>query len=231
MKVDIVVLGGELSGQRLTRDVGHVVLGREPGRDGVELPGDDSVSRRHGELFLEGGRLAYRNLSPNGSFVNDKLVEQTTILSPRDRIRLGATTVLEVLFGAAGASTAPLRRPPATASGPLAKPAVRILLGVYLVGLILLGAYLALGSDATSDQGWEDARSDYASYASPTLSESEKTARLDRADALVRNLRVWETTSRKDEARVVCAELMALDADPASPIYRFGARCSGANRD
>ncbi len=65
----------------------HVVIGRSSGCHLVL--GDDTVSRRHAELRLEGGRWLLRDLgSANGTLVNGRRVVEAEV-RPGDVVRLG----------------------------------------------------------------------------------------------------------------------------------------------
>jgi len=72
---------------------------REPqliGRSTEAVPlHDDSVSRRHAELTPDEGRWWIRDLdSSNGTWINDRPVEDRTPLAPGDRIRCGDTVLV-----------------------------------------------------------------------------------------------------------------------------------------
>ena len=65
----------------------HVVIGRSSGCHLVL--GDDTVSRRHAELRLEGGRWLLRDLgSANGTLVNGRRVVEAEV-RPGDVVHLG----------------------------------------------------------------------------------------------------------------------------------------------
>jgi len=230
MKIEIVVTEGRMAGKRHELELGSVVLGREPPRDGIALPGDDTVSREHGELVAEDEQVLYKNLSSSGSLVNGEQVMDSVVVSAGDEIRLGDNTLVQVYLESAVAEKVAVPSSGGILSkGPLAKPGIRILLVVYLIGMLFVVVYLALDTDVATAQEWEEAQAAYASYGTEILSEEQRTTRLEAAAVLVRSLRMLETTQRRADARVVCAELMAIDGDPESPIYRFGARCSGSN--
>ncbi len=79
---------------------GTVVVGRVAG---VELQvDDDSVSRKHAELVVEGREVTLRDLgSANGTTVNGAPIGEDTILSAGDIIQFG---VVELMFETGGAS-------------------------------------------------------------------------------------------------------------------------------
>ena len=70
----------------------RVAIGR--GRD-CELPlFSDSASRRHAEVYPEGGEFLVRDLgSKNGTFVNGEPVGRPHTLRPGDRIGIGANVI------------------------------------------------------------------------------------------------------------------------------------------
>src|SRR3954449_7917275 len=69
------------------------------GRESRQLPlTDNTVSRRHAELFPRGGDWIIKDLgSSNGSYVNGMRVENTNILKLGDQIRVGKSILV---FGA-----------------------------------------------------------------------------------------------------------------------------------
>jgi hypothetical protein len=70
-----------------------IVFGRK--ESGVaSLGGDPELSSRHAQLYGHEGSLVIHDLgSTNGTWVNDQLVSQPTILKPGDVLRMGATTL------------------------------------------------------------------------------------------------------------------------------------------
>ena len=106
------------------------------------------------------------------------------------------------------------------ARGPLANPMIRVLLVAYLAGMVALGVYLAVSDDESAAEAFDRTRAEYTeSYKPDGVSAQVLEHRLAEAERLVRELGVLE---RKE--RSVCRQLMALDSDPDSPIYRFAAR-------
>ena len=69
------------------------------GRESRQLPlTDNTVSRRHAELFPRGGEWIIKDLgSANGSYVNGVRVDQTHVLKLGDQVRVGKTILV---FGA-----------------------------------------------------------------------------------------------------------------------------------
>jgi hypothetical protein len=58
-----------------------------------------------------------------------------------------------------------------------------------------------------------------------SINDSARQGREMRAAVLVRELRALKTRGRGYEAEKICRELMSLDRDIDSPLYRYGARC------
>lgn len=235
--VTLLVRKGPLAGSRLELELGRVAIGREPGPGGVLLPGDSLVSRRHGELLEENGSVVYRNLSTNGTLVDRRIVQEAIRLEPGMELRLGNEYLIEVQFQRD--RRAGLMQPgPVVPAGPpwsrglLAKPLVRVVLGVYLVMILALGFWLGTREDRTLAADFEPVRRMYLGhYQRPGLSAEEKKARLAQADHLVRELVALEREERWPEAQALCRELMAIDPVPASPLYKFGARQLGSLAD
>jgi Inner membrane component of T3SS, cytoplasmic domain len=230
--VVLLVRKGPTAGSRIELELGRIEIGRDPGPDGVLLPGDSQVSRLHGELREDQGRIVYRNLSPNGTLVDRAIVREERELSPGAEIRLGNDYLIEVQFR-------PRERPAKAApqgesgalwrSGPLARPAVRVILVVYLVALVALAVILSLRGQPTILDQFAAVRQQYlASYRPAGIDPEVRKARLARADRLVADLFALERAESWEGARLACRELMAVDGDPRSPVYRFAARHLGA---
>ena len=230
--VILLVRKGPTAGNRIELELGRVELGRDPGPDGVLLPGDSQVSRLHGELREDQGRIVYRNLSPNGTLVDRAIVREERELTPGAEIRLGSDYLIEVQFRPRErpAKAAPQGEPGALwRSGPLARPAVRAVLAIYLIALVALVVFLSLHGEPTVLDQFATTRREYlASYRPAGIDPEAKKARLARADRLVTDLFALERTESWEGARLACRELMAVDGDPHSPIYRFAARHLGA---
>lgn len=226
-RVSLIIRNGPMEGTRRDLALGQTVIGRSPGPHGLLLSGDPSVSRLHGELLAEEDRVVFRNLSPHGSQVDGRPVDGSTTLEPGAVLGLGGYRV-EVRFERseaerrAAADTAGLWR-----SGPLARPAVRAALVVYLVALVALVTAAVHGSGADLDRAWERARSAYLESYATELPAAVRGDRLATAERLVGRLRALERSERWEEARNVCRRLMAIDGDPSSPIFRFAARRLG----
>ncbi|MFZ5440206.1 MAG: FHA domain-containing protein [Myxococcota bacterium] len=88
---------------------GTMTVGRVAGVD-VQID-DDSVSRRHAELVVDGREVTVRDLgSANGTTVNGAPISEDTILAAGDIVQFG---VVEVMFetGPGSGSRAPIARP------------------------------------------------------------------------------------------------------------------------
>ncbi|MBL9037703.1 MAG: FHA domain-containing protein [Archangium sp.] len=95
---------------------GTAVVGRVAGVE-VQIE-DDSVSRRHAELQVEGGAVVVRDLgSANGTSVNGAVIDGDVTLSPGDVVQFG---VVELLFESSGGSKAMARAKPAAIRRPVA---------------------------------------------------------------------------------------------------------------
>ncbi len=100
-------LSGAVTGKTFTL-TGTMTVGRVAGVDLVV--DDDSVSRRHAEVIVNGREVTVKDLgSANGTTVNGAPISDDTILAPGDIIQFG---VVEVMFETGGASgpRAPIAR-------------------------------------------------------------------------------------------------------------------------
>lgn len=100
-------LTGGVTGKTFTL-TGTITVGRVAGVD-LQVD-DDSVSRRHAELVVQGREVTVKDLgSANGTTVNGAPISEDTILSAGDIIQFG---VVEMMFetGAASGSRAPIAR-------------------------------------------------------------------------------------------------------------------------
>lgn len=78
---------GPYAGQTIDLVKGTTVVGRVPPSDLVLE--DDSVSRRHAEIYKMGNTISVRDLgSANGTFVNGERISETTLM-PGDALRFG----------------------------------------------------------------------------------------------------------------------------------------------
>ncbi|NOG37765.1 MAG: FHA domain-containing protein [Armatimonadetes bacterium] len=78
------------SGDAFALEASKVVVGRDAGVD-LMIAEESSVSRRHAEIRVEGGRVFVQDLSStNGTFVNGVRVAQEVELKPGDELLFGA---------------------------------------------------------------------------------------------------------------------------------------------
>jgi serine/threonine protein kinase len=119
------VTAGNAEGAEIRVD-DEFLIGRQ--EEGAGTLGQDAeISRHHARIARSGGGFAIEDLgSTNGSFVNGRRITGAEILSPGDRIQLGATTmVVQVSVpsagdaGAAPAGPAPMGGPPTRAEVPV----------------------------------------------------------------------------------------------------------------
>lgn len=102
---------------------GTIVVGRVAGSD-LQVD-DDSVSRKHAELTVNGREVSVKDLgSANGTTVNGAPISDETILSPGDILQFG---VVEMMFetGTPSGSRAPISRSPARAPSRPERPMPR----------------------------------------------------------------------------------------------------------
>ncbi len=89
MEVKLVVIGGKHSGRAIPVTRPKFVVGRA---DDCHLrTQSDLVSRHHAAILVEDGRVAVRDFgSKNGTFVNDRPVEDEQELQTGDRLKIGS---------------------------------------------------------------------------------------------------------------------------------------------
>ncbi len=112
-------LTGAITGKTFSL-TGTMSVGRVAGVDIVV--DDDSVSRRHAELIVNGREVTVKDLgSANGTTVNGAPIAEDTILAPGDIIQFG---VVEVMFETGGTSgpRAPIARRSAAEAAAPARP-------------------------------------------------------------------------------------------------------------
>ena len=235
MRVTLEFKKGPKAGEQRRVDLralsgNKLLLGREPGPGGMILDGDVTVSRLHGELLEEQGQVVFVNHSANGTKVGDGFLMGSKALRPGEVLVLGSHEI-EVLYLPSAAS-----RQPANAAqggvwqrGALARPPVRLLLAAYLLGLLSLTVFLGARGGSSSESHYREARGEYAEryLRVQGYSQAERAERLSRADRLTSELEAHIRAERWTLARDSCRELMALDKDTRSPIYRFAVRRLG----
>jgi hypothetical protein len=234
--VTIRFTSGPMRDRELEFEVGRVVIGRLPGANGLELKGaDTSVSREHAELVGAGGDVELRNLSPNGTKVDGKLVIDSVVLKPGAKVSVGSTHTFSVTWTAF--ETQVDRRPGKKASkpdakkGPLSSPVVRAVIVVYLLGIVGVAIWLGVmgDEDSIASDDWPRLDAAYQVYQSGSMTNAERDLRLARAEVLVRELRALRTQGVDRRVNTICREMMRIDRDPGSPLYQYGAECLGTN--
>jgi hypothetical protein len=227
--VTITFTAGPTRGQSIEIEVGHVTVGRQPGSGGLELKNADvTVSRKHAELVENAGGVELRNLSPNGTVVDGKVVLGEVLLEPGVEVAIGSKHrfVLEWARFGRGTGSGAADETRAKASGPLASPVVRAVLVIYLLGMIGLAVWL--GGSEESGVGateWPRARAAYEAYSVKGLDDETRARRLARAEELVREVQALQTRGLYRQIAPVCREIMGLDNDVRSPLFQFGAKC------
>ena len=87
-RAELVVLNGDLAGQRFPLVRAKAVIGRTPTADVVIR--DDKVSRQHAAITGQDGRFSVMDLgSTNTSALNGRILSQPEVLSPGDVLRIG----------------------------------------------------------------------------------------------------------------------------------------------
>lgn len=231
--ITIRFLEGPLRGQKLQREIGEVVIGRQPPdeRKDIELKGaNTSVSRSHAELGESDGNIVLRNLSPNGTTVNGKLIVDEVAIKSGAVIEIGDQFKLDVTWQSFGADVRPSTKKSKKAGpekkGPLSSPVVRAVLGIYLGGIVVLGLWLMMsGDDGRVADDWPALLASYEAWQSPEIAADTWDAREARAAVIVREMRALKTQGHSNRTGTLCRELMSIDGEISSPLYRYGARC------
>jgi hypothetical protein len=101
------VTAGNAQGHEIRVD-DEFLMGRQEEGEGT-LGQDAELSRHHARIARSGGAFTLEELgSTNGTFVNGRRISGAVILSPGDRIQVGATTlVVQVSVPSAGEVSAP----------------------------------------------------------------------------------------------------------------------------
>lgn len=232
---------GNMAGEAMNYAVGSLVIGREPrpepGQEALTIVGaDGSISRNHATLADRAGDVILHNHSGNGTQVNGSLVMDEAVLKPGDVIGLGSRHSFTVHWQLVGKQAGQEQASPkekassVASSGLLGSPVVRALLVVYLAAILAVAAYLGWRGDGGREirDDWPQLQQDYEQYQPQGLDEAEKLRRAEMAEAMLVRLRVLRANNRDREVTRLCQELMRLDADIRSPIYRYGAKCLGS---
>jgi pSer/pThr/pTyr-binding forkhead associated (FHA) protein len=105
---ELAVIKGEAVAHAVPLIGRPLEIGRAPTSDLVV--GDESVSWRHAQVWLEGRRPWLRDLaSRNGTFLNESRVRRPAPLADGDKIRVGNTQVLQVRAAASPVVTTVLQ--------------------------------------------------------------------------------------------------------------------------
>lgn len=229
--VTLTFTAGPLRGESSVIEVGHVVIGRQPGQGGVELKGaETSISRAHAELVEVDGKVVLRNLSPNGTTVNGKLILDEAELETGAILRIGSQFELRLEWWSAAAETivkqSSKKDKSKEKSGPLASPIVRALLVVYLGGIAAVGIWFGVfaGDEGVADD-WPGLVAAYRDYQTDEFAADEWERREREGQILVRELKALRTRGMTGNIEVICRELMNIDGDTDSPLYRYGMQC------
>lgn len=230
--VTITFTSGPMRDRKLEFEVGHVVIGRLPGAGGLELKGaDTSVSRTHAELVEAGGNIELRNLSPNGTKVDGKLIIDSVTLRPGAKLSVGNSHAFEITWTSFQPEVTAVASKKDTkvqkTKGPLSSPVVRAVIGIYLLAIVAVAVWLGVvsGGDKIASDDWPTLEAEYQTYEPSGLTPEERAMRMARAEPLVRELRALRTQGTEQGRAQICRELMRVDRDSQSPIYQYGARC------
>lgn len=112
-------------------------------------------------------------------------------------------------------------------SGPLASPLVRMVLAVYLLGILGVALWLSQGSGASAFNAQEVValKTRYETWASSAYNDETVATNLAMIDNRTATLQVLLSRGDRRAARVICRELMAVDGSIKSPLYQYAATC------
>lgn len=109
------VTAGNARGSEIQVD-DELLIGRQASEEGT-LGQDAEISREHARIARSGNGFAIEDLgSTNGTFVNGRRISGSEILSPGDRIQVGATTL--VVQVSVPSAAGPAAEPAAPAAAP-----------------------------------------------------------------------------------------------------------------
>lgn len=231
--VTVTFVAGPLQGHKYEFEVGRVVIGRLPGSGGLELTGaDSSVSRAHAELMEQDGDVELRNLSPNGTRVDGKLIIDKVTIQSGARIEIGPNHPFEIEWASYQQHFATdldktLVSRPVAKQGPLSSPIVRSVIGVYLAAIAGVAIWLGLSSadETIAADDWPALEAAYVAFDAGELSDAERQSRLAQAELLIRELRALRTRGGNREIESICREIMRIDRKTESPLFQYGAQC------
>jgi len=239
MNVKLQFDAGPMRGDRHQIKLGTLVVGREPQIEADEaafkLAGaTQAISRSHIKLVYRLGCVYLQNLSANGTKVNGKPVfeEQElapgAVLEPEQGTRISLSwTPLRRVGSEKNKTTQSSSSSSVLSSGPLASPLVRIVLAVYLLGIVGVALWLSAdgGASAFNTQEVATLKTRYESWASAAYDEVTLAANLAMIDKRTATLQVLLSQGDRRAARVICRELMAVDGSIKSPLYQYAATC------
>lgn len=233
---------GPMASEVQRAELGSLLIGREPrateaDQETLFLRGaDSSVSRNHAALHDRDGKVILENISGNGTKVDGKLSVDDMELQPGATIQIGSEHEFVIDWQVVRAQTSKSssdksNEPAIGSSGMLASPVVRAILGIYLLGMIAVGLWFGMGAGGESEikDDWPELAANYEKYNPEGLSEAVKIERQGQAQNMVIRLRVLRVNKQTADTKRVCREIMQLDADINSPLYRYGARCLGSS--
>ena len=233
--VTITFTRGPQSGTVFEFELGQLVIGREPGDPGLELENaDSSISRKHAELQENNGQVELVNLSPNGTQVDGELVTDKIGLHPGAELVFSNSHTLTVNWASfvrkTNGSRDTSQAESDSGSGPLGSPAVRAILVLYLLGMVAIAVWLS-GSEEDSgvlQANWPALREQYVAYRTDAIPEDVRKQRLAHAQLLLREIRALEVRGLREDIEPLCREVMDIDSDIHSPLFRFGVECLAA---
>lgn len=92
----LIFIGGPALGKVYVLNEGETVIGR--GQDVTIVVEDDSISRRHLALHIEGPNVKAHDLdSTNGTFVNGRRIKQC-LIEDGDRIQISSSSIMKFSF-------------------------------------------------------------------------------------------------------------------------------------
>lgn len=121
MKLSLVVASGAHAGKSIPVTVPQFVIGRDPQ---CQLrPASPSISKRHFAVLVKSGKVYVRDFgSTNGTFVNDKLVDNEIELKDGDTLKAGPLDFkVAITATAAKAEVKPVSKPVAAVAAVAAK--------------------------------------------------------------------------------------------------------------
>lgn len=163
--------------------------------------------------------------------MDNEVILDSAEIKPGARIEIGSShpfTVNWTSFDAYSDNDDSKQEPADVVSqGPLSSPIVRAVLGIYLLGMVAAGVWLYVSGDdgALAVDDWPALAAAYENYKVGEMPEELRLTRASRAEFLVRELRLLKMQGLNRDTEQICREIMSIDKDSKSPLYRYGARC------